>query len=73
MSDCFQCSHRNWRSRVDPDLIGCECRSRAVDYKRVAIGSCVFFRQATRRELDAKRYFDNPARIGEEGGGHADA
>lgn len=59
MSDCFQCSHRNWRSKVDPDLIGCTKRERGVRYKDIANESCRFFRQATKRELDAKMYLDN--------------
>lgn len=62
MSDCFQCSHRNWRSKLDPDLIGCSEKCGAVNYKDIVQSKCIFFKQASSRELQAKLYFDNSPR-----------
>jgi len=59
MSDCFQCAYRDWRSRTDPDLIGCSKKYRAFNYKDIDKVQCESFQQATKQKIEAQLYFDN--------------
>ena len=69
MSDCFQCQNRLKRSQINPDWVGCDVM-RAVNYKDIALVSCAFFKQAPKKQIEAKLYFDSPL-IGLEEGDEA--
>ena len=58
-ADCFKCAHRRGRSRVDPDLVGCENRTSYANYKTVKSEGCTMFRKATKFELKRNAALDN--------------
>lgn len=64
-ANCFKCAHRRGRSRVDPDLVGCENMRKYANYHTVQSEGCAMFKEATESELRRIAALDN-MRIHEE-------
>lgn len=58
-ANCFKCAHRRGRSRVDPDLVGCENKRTYANYHTVQSEGCAMFKEATESELRRIAALDN--------------
>ena len=58
-ANCFKCAHRRGRSRVDPDLVGCENMRKYANYHTVQSEGCAMFKEATKSELQRIAALDN--------------
>lgn len=62
-ANCFKCAHRRGRSRVDPDLVGCENMRTYANYHTVHREGCDMFKEATQSELQRFEALDNKGRF----------
>ena len=56
---CFECAHRQGRSRISPELVGCEYSSAYVNWEEKAKTGCQWFKQASEWEKRRSRSLDS--------------
>ena len=57
---CFECAHRQGRSRISPELTGCENAGGAfVNWQEKAETGCRWFKQASEWEKRRSRSLDS--------------